>query len=263
VNAEKELLEQTLSGSIHVLTEVLSLVSPAAFGRAVRLRRYIRHIVAKMSLGSPWKIEVAAMMSQLGCVTLDHEIIDAVYAGRKLSPAEQALYDKHPMVAHDLLINIPRMEPIAWMIAHQKQPAAVEGDVGDRGRADIRLGAEILSVTLAFDEFLRQGLSKTEAAHRLGVQRKHLDRRIFEALVELESDTDQKQTRTCAIGELSTGMILEQEVRSDTGLLVVAKGQEVTQSLILKLKNFSQRNAMEGGVTVSLPKSLSFSKSAS
>ena len=34
VTAEKELLEQTLSGSIQVLTEVLSLVNPAAFGRA-------------------------------------------------------------------------------------------------------------------------------------------------------------------------------------------------------------------------------------
>lgn len=262
VNAEKELLEQTLSGSIHVLTEVLSLVSPAAFGRAVRLRRYIRHVVARMSLGSPWKFEVAALMSQLGCVTIDQETIDAVYAGRKLSAAEQALYDKHPMVAHDLLINIPRLEPIAWMIAHQNQPATVEGDIADRDRADMRLGAEILSVTLAFDELLRQGFSRTEAAHRLLRQRNHLDRRIFDALVELEPEPHQKQTRACTIAELSNGMILEQEVETDTGLLIVAKGQEVTQALILKLKNFYEKNAVDGVVTVSLPNSSSFSKAA-
>ena len=64
VIAEKELLERTLSGSIHVLTEVLSLVNPAAFGRAVRLRRYVHHIAQRMSLRSPWRFEVAAMMSQ-------------------------------------------------------------------------------------------------------------------------------------------------------------------------------------------------------
>jgi DNA-binding NtrC family response regulator len=37
VTAEKQLLEQTLSGSIQVLTEVLSLVNPAAFSRASAL----------------------------------------------------------------------------------------------------------------------------------------------------------------------------------------------------------------------------------
>ncbi len=42
VTAEKQLLEQTLSGSIQVLTEVLSLVNPAAFSRAERARRYIQ-----------------------------------------------------------------------------------------------------------------------------------------------------------------------------------------------------------------------------
>src|SRR2546423_10339323 len=55
VTAEKQLLEQTLSGCIQVLTEVLSLVSPAAFSRAERARRYIHHIVSAMGLGNPWQ----------------------------------------------------------------------------------------------------------------------------------------------------------------------------------------------------------------
>jgi YesN/AraC family two-component response regulator len=70
VNAEKELLEQTLRGSIQVLTEVLSLVNPAAFSRAVRIRKYVNHVVEALGLSNPWRFEVAAMMSQLGCVTL-------------------------------------------------------------------------------------------------------------------------------------------------------------------------------------------------
>ena len=61
VTAEKQLLEQTLSGSIQVLTEVLSLVNPAAFGRAERARRYIHHIVTSMKLANVWQYEVAAM----------------------------------------------------------------------------------------------------------------------------------------------------------------------------------------------------------
>ena len=52
VTAEKQLLEQTLGGTLQVLTQVLSLVNPAAFGRAERARRYIHHIVTSMKLGT-------------------------------------------------------------------------------------------------------------------------------------------------------------------------------------------------------------------
>jgi response regulator RpfG family c-di-GMP phosphodiesterase len=146
VTAEEDLLEQTLSACIQVLTEVLSLVNPAAFGRAERARRYMHHIVTSMKLGSPWQYEVAAMMSQLGCVTLAPETIEAVYNGEKLSANEQAQYDAHPSVAYGLLSKIPRLEPIAWMIEHQNQPIS---GVSDPDMAEVRMGAKILRLTLA------------------------------------------------------------------------------------------------------------------
>jgi len=257
--AEKQLLEHTLSGSIQVLTEVLSLVNPAAFGRAARARRYIHHIVTRLSLGNHWKFDVAAMMSQLGCVAIDPETIDAVYAGRELSSEEQARYDAHPKIAHDLLSKIPRMEPIAWIVAHQNQPIAVEGDIADCEKADMRLGAQLLQVTLDFDDLVRKGLSRVESATRLSRQRRGLDPRIFEALVELEPETADKHMRELPIKEIVPGMIVEQDIRSITGLLVVAKGQEVTPALIVKLKNSFAAKAIEGTVQVSSPHAMAAS----
>ncbi|HEY1273096.1 MAG TPA: response regulator, partial [Terriglobales bacterium] len=73
VVAERELLEKTLKGTIQVLSEVLSLANPAAFGRATRLRRYMSHLVAELGLSKPWRFEVAALMSQLGCVAVAPE----------------------------------------------------------------------------------------------------------------------------------------------------------------------------------------------
>lgn len=255
VTAEKELLEKTLSGSISVLTEVLSLVNPAAFSRAMRVRRYIAHVANRLSLPSPWRFEVAGMMSQLGCVTLDSETVEAVYAGRELTPEEQARFDAHPAVASVLLAKIPRMEPIAWMIAHQNQSAPVEGDLADREMADMRLGAEILRATLAFDELLCRDMSKTEAANRLLRQNRDMDPRIFQALVELQPESDEREVRTCALEHLSTGMILQQDVRTHAGMLIVAKGQEVTFPLILKLKNFQKKGSIEDSLSVSVLKS--------
>ncbi len=90
VNAEKELLEQTLSGSIQRAHRSTQPGESGGIRPGRALAPLYSSVVARMSLGSPWKFEVAALMSQLGCVTIDQETIDAVYAGRKLSPAEQA-----------------------------------------------------------------------------------------------------------------------------------------------------------------------------
>jgi len=254
VLAEKELLEKTLKASIRVFTEVLSLVNPAAFSRAMRLRRYMSHVVTRLGLGGPWKFEVAAMMSQLGCVVLDSETIDAAYSGRQLTPSQQARYDAHPEIGGQLLASIPRMEPIAWMIGHQNHPVPVDSDIADREMADMRMGAEMLRITVAFDQQLRKGLSRTEAASKLARQHKDLDPKIFFALVELEPEKYETDVRTCTMDELSEGMFLDQDVITDDGALIAAQGQEITPTLILKLKSFHERNAIDGTVKVTLPR---------
>jgi len=263
VTAEKQLLEQTLSGSIQVLTEVLSLVNPAAFGRSDRARRYIHHIVTSMKLANVWQYEVAAMMSQLGCVTLPSETIDAVYNGEKLSPKEQAQYDAHPSVAYDLLSRIPRLEPIARMIEHQNRPFPA-GSAADPAMTDMRLGTEILRLTLAYEKLIHNGTSRTEAVHTLSRQNKNFSPEFFHALVELDPSAEEGEIRKCRIEELSTGMIIQQELRTNEGTLVVSKGQEVTSPLLAKLKNFQARRVITGDVTVSMPTTtLAFVKGAS
>lgn len=261
VTAEKQLLEQTLGGTVQVLTEVLSLVNPAAFGRAERARRYIHHVVTIMKLGNPWQYEVAAMLSQLGCVTLAPETIEAVYSGLKLSANEQAQYDTHPKVAHTLLSKIPRLEAIAWMIQHQNQAVT---DSGAAEGTDIRLGAEILRLILAYEQAIHKGASRTEAAHVLARQNTNFSPQFFQALVTLDPNAEEGEMRKCRIDELAPGMIMQQEVRTLEGSLVVSKGQEVTSAVIFKLKNFHARRIIAGELTVSTPKTaLTFVKGAS
>ncbi|HXJ88125.1 MAG TPA: response regulator [Candidatus Binatia bacterium] len=259
--AEKQLLEQTLSGCLQVLSEVLSLVNPAAFSRAERARRYIHHVVTAMQLGNPWQYEVAAMLSQLGCVTLAPETIDAVYGGQTLSPSEQAQYDEHPRVASALISKIPRLEPIAWMIGHQNHPIT-KSDEGED--SEMRTGAEILRLVLEYEQLTHQGVSRTESAHRLAMKNRQFSPKFFETLVMLDPNAEDSEIRKTRIADLTPGMILQQEVRTRSGLLLVSRGQQVTPMLIFKLKNSHGRGDIPGDVMVSLPKStLSFVKSAS
>ena len=142
------------------------------------------------------------MMSQLGCVTLAPETIDAVYKGEKLLPKEQAQYDAHPSVAYDLLSKIPRLEPIAWMIEYQDRPAP-ESDHSQT--PDVRMGAKILRVILAYERLIHTGKSRTEAAHLLSRQNTDFSPEFFQNLVALDPNAEEGEIRSCRIDELAPG----------------------------------------------------------
>jgi response regulator RpfG family c-di-GMP phosphodiesterase len=122
ITAERVLLKKTLVGTIQVLTNTLGAVNPVAFGQASRLKRLVKLMAAHLGLPSGWQLELAAMLSQLGCMTLRPGLLEKVNAGRSLSVEEQEIFTAHPQVAKDLLIKIPRLEIVARIIAGQLHP---------------------------------------------------------------------------------------------------------------------------------------------
>ncbi|MFN2354083.1 MAG: response regulator, partial [Desulfopila sp.] len=81
ITAEKELLDKTLKGSIKVLSDLLSFSKPAAFSAGVRIRSLVLEIAQKIDYKNSWQLEIAALMSQIGCITLPGEIMDTMDDG--------------------------------------------------------------------------------------------------------------------------------------------------------------------------------------
>ena len=165
-------------------------------------------------------------------------------------PQEQAQYIDHPLMAQELLKSIPRLESIAWMIAHQNRQLPVDWDAGDGEMWEMRLGAQILRTSPAFDLYLRKQRSSVEAALTLKRRFEDLDLQIIDALVELEPETAGDDASSVPISELTAGVILDAQVRTGTGLLVAAKGQEITAPLLLKLKTFAAKQHIPNEVVV-------------
>jgi response regulator RpfG family c-di-GMP phosphodiesterase len=255
VTAERELLENTLMGSIKVLTDVLSAVSPEAFGRSMRITRCVRHLVEKFHLPAPWRFEAAAMLSQLGCVALDPEVMQAAYLGTKLSAEDQARFDAHPQVAKDLLVNIPRLEPIAWMISQQLVAGSPHGapQVTALSTELLSLGANMLKLAVAFDNLRLQGLSDRDAIARLRHPKDAYQRELVDALADMKSEEARLELRKISVSKLTAGMILQQEIRMKSGMLIVAKGQEITHALLLKLENFARAETIDKEIMALVP----------
>jgi hypothetical protein len=83
-------------------------------------------------------------------------------------------------------------------------------------------------------------------------------------LVTLDPNAEDSEIRKCRMKELTPAMILQEEVPSTTGGLLVSRGQEITPTVIFKLRNFHSRRTIAGEITVAMPKTtLSFVKGPS
>jgi len=188
--AKRELLEKTLKGSIEVLTEILGMVSPAAFGRATRVKHYVKDIASELKLANTWRLEVAAMLSQIGCVTVPPQVLDKAYAGQALTEAEQDVLSSHPSVGSMLVANIPRLEAIAGMIEGQQLPfksyAVQPSEAQER---EIALGAQMLKVAVDLDQRVASGLAPSAALAELRRQPDEYNPEIVDALYRAKGMT--------------------------------------------------------------------------
>jgi response regulator RpfG family c-di-GMP phosphodiesterase len=242
ITAEKELLENTLQGSVKLLTDILSLTTPVAFGRASRIRRTVCDIAEKIKAEPLWQIELAAMLCQAGCVTVSPELLHKVYHNQPLTPEETRIFMAHPRVGSDLIKKIPRLAPIAEMILFQEKHFDGTGEPMDICR-DLPLGSRILKIALDFDSLCAMELKPSEALLEMNRREGWYDPEILAVLAEVLLAAIPFETKSLTANELRPGILLAHDLKTTTGILLLSKGQEMTHSLCTCLKTLVARGA--------------------
>jgi len=248
ITAERELLENTLRGSIGVLSEILGLVNPQAFSRAQRIRRYVQHIVETLNLADRWQYELAAMLSQIGCVTVPPDTLEKFYKQQPLNAAEQEILSSQNQVGHNLLAKIPRLESVARMVAEQKSAWAEKGASPEL----VKTGAQLLRIASDCDEQVMRGVPFATVLSQMGTSHDYHPPFVA-ALQKLQVEESKSETRWLNLVQLKPGMIVSAGIYSQTGLLLLAKGQEVTDSAIARLNSFSSLFGVIEPISVVVP----------
>jgi DNA-binding NarL/FixJ family response regulator len=241
ITAEKVLLEQTLSGSVKMLIEILGLVSPAASSRASRLQRYTIALSRALLLPEQWQWGLAAFVSQIGCVALPKELLSKVEASQALTEEEKRLYESHPQVAGRLLSAIPRLEDVAAIVTVQFGAVSFEGKSDDVRQWDIRSSGQLLLRTsLEFDRLITCGTSRQAVAEALSKSALALPTPVIKALLTLPTASREFITREVLLKDLSVGMLLDEDLVSPKGIRLVPSGQEVTRTLLVRLTSIAE-----------------------
>jgi CheY-like chemotaxis protein len=231
ITSERVLLEQTLRGAIRALADVLALTSPVAFGTAKRIEGLAASIAREVAYPTAWQVEVAAVLSQLGAVTLPHELLEKLRVGGALDAHEQEMLARAPAAAEKLVSGIPRLEPVLQMMA------AVAGAARRIESPEVARGAAILRLAVAFDRLDTRGVSAAEVIDRLRAQEPKHDAELLDALTRLRCGAD--EIHRMPLRSLAPGMVLSEDLLLASGALLVPRGYEVTVSFVERIKNFA------------------------
>jgi response regulator RpfG family c-di-GMP phosphodiesterase len=239
ITAEKELLEQTLNGSVSMLVEILSLVNPTAFSRAARIRHSVSMMVKKLNISPSWTYELAATLSQIGFVTLPSSLLDKVFLQQKLTAQEKTMFENHPLVARRLIEKIPRLEIIAQMIGGQEKPfydyptlpfSQVPKDPGI-------LGAQFLKVAMDYDLLASGGIAHADIMRTMEARKGQYNLEVLYAMGEPASGGIVWERRKIAVDGLKPGMLVDEDMYTVDRQLLLRRGQEITETVISRLIN--------------------------
>lgn len=246
IKSEKELLEKTLNGSLKILVDILSIVNPTAFGRSSRVRKIMKQFAQKLSNKMEWKYELAGILSQIGCVAIPDHILEKKYKGEPLTETENNMFNEHPKLGYDLVSKIPRLEDVAEVIHHQGMNDATHKN------PEIDLCIKCLNITLDFDTLNSTGENIDTILEKLDHKFDSYPKYVFNALKEIVNGVLYLEQKSIALKDLQSGMVLSENVLSSTGLMLISKGQEVSLSLLARLKNFANTLGVKEPIRVFL-----------
>ena len=236
VTAERVLLQETLIGCIQALIDVLAITNPVAFGRASRVKRMAMDLASALGMEKFWQLDAAAMLSQLGYLSLPVEVVEKLYYGERLTPEEKILAEGVPEVANKLLGHIPRLDPVLQILdaVAKSNRSALKNQEGT-----IALGAKILASVLEYDGLIALGKGVDEAFDALRRRKDGHDPQILEKLAErVGASSVDGELCEMHLRLVRPGMTIMQDVRTHGGMLLVPWGFEVSESFMQRMQNF-------------------------
>ena len=255
VMAERTLLEQTLTGSVQTLVELLSLFDPKGFGRTKEIRDLAVAIAEKFSLDVGWDIGLAALLARIGWLAIPLEVQAKISRGERLSPQENEMFLRAPEVGSNIIANIPRLHSVAQIIKYSTKNYDGSGYPNERiQREDLPLGSRILKVVSEYVNRLQIRKSKMVVFNEIetGAGTKY-DPDVLKALGEIihVPVTEAERHVLLALDELQPGMVLADDVYvTNNEVAVLPMGTHLNLLHIEKLRNYSLGTTLAGPIMI-------------
>jgi len=259
ITAERVLLRETLSGSVRVLAEVLTLSEPDLAAAAASIRRTIHAMTRELGLESEWRYPLAGSLCLFGVLVEGN-------SQRKGWRAEERL-ESGARIGARLLRNIPRFADVATMIERQREIGPLPDDTGmEDPQSRVTIGARLLRFAVDLErrasdgeplDRLRAGLRELGHDERLLVAARDVMRARASGAENGAEGAGEEETPSSVEAlparELRPGMLLAEDVVTSDSKLLLSKGRELTPVLIERMRSLARSGVIRDRIEVTRP----------
>jgi len=244
--AEKQLLEDTLTGAIHVLTQTLSMADARLFGQATRMRDLARSLANLIPPADRWAVDSAAMLASIGLIAIPPVVVTRSRQGQTLTNAERAMLARIPDIGYELLNHIPRLQLVADIVRYQNKNYDGSGHpVDSTAGKSLPLGARLLRILRDVIEPLSEGTSAHGIFASMRQKPGAYDPELLEqvaAVLGVDQGVESivaEMTDEVRLLNLRIDQVLAANIVTQEGSVLVTAGQRVTSTIQERLRNFA------------------------
>jgi response regulator RpfG family c-di-GMP phosphodiesterase len=147
--AERVTMAHTLLEVSRLVGDCLALVAPDLHARTLRVTALVTTMAGLLELEHPWEFEVAARLSQVGCLAVPPADRRAIARGDIVEEERDRAFASHPLVSRDLLRGVRSLAAVREMIARQHEPYSVAGWETRVTPSDrVTIGAQLLRIAV-------------------------------------------------------------------------------------------------------------------
>jgi len=203
----------------------------------------------------------AALLCDIGKLSLSDESVQTAYTS--LDASLQREYQRHPVVAEATLLSLDPLTDAAKTIRHHCERMDGTGFPDRRDGKEIPMSSRILAVSKAYVDLqegriLPEHLTAGEARKYLTSESgKRYDGQVVNQFLAWLDNPKREVAdlaeRKTTIGALVPGRTLSRDLCDPNGVLVIAKGKVVTDSLLTKLACLQESFEEEMSVYINAP----------
>tara|TARA_Y100001934_G_scaffold41218_1_gene49328 strand:+ start:1637 stop:2872 length:1236 start_codon:yes stop_codon:yes gene_type:complete len=264
---EKKLMETTLAGSIKLLSDVVSLMDPAATFGSRKIGRWAHVLSPHLKRVKRWELDFAVMLAPLGRISIPLDSLLRHNKSESLSEKEQAMIENVPKVGNRLLNNIPSMATVSKAVLYQDKNFDGSGFPDDKTHgAEIPVIARVLRILKSLAEI--SGDSELAATHldELLRHREWFDPELLllarQYLIAPETATPEskdpkqeevhtpRQSTMVRTSTLHEGQRLAADLINTDGTLILSEGTKLSQTQVEKIRSMLELNKLSESTAV-------------
>ncbi len=235
--ADKELLNKTCAGAISLMCDLLEAQQPSLCLALQGLDTTIDAIRTAAGIAERREYALAARLALVGCASLDEDEVLRFLRGSICDTEWRKVLRRSTEIGGRMIRRMPSLKLLGAMIERCDETDGLHSSNNPTSDdAIIQVGGTLLSIGVCWQMLLAQSVDPSDAVKEMHKRFSALPTQYDTLFIDWPIDSTRTRGIEISLDEVATGMVLQKDVCTQHGDILLRCGRRMTESLIDKLR---------------------------